>query len=173
MRRTSTCKPPKYLLMGTVFFFCCFKIHHTWGTSESLRSWLWDGEETWEANRLEVNYNEAQKKPLVESIKKTMCWLPDGKADLLLNFRANLIFGCHQQLPKKQSWSSNDVSIPFSLWAEKNLNATYRNRRGISEKLILLGIKLSLWRKNMLVILMNVYPELYFFKHNLFYCVMV
>lgn len=34
------------------------------------------------------------------STKKIVCWLPDSKADFFLNFRTNLIFWCHQQLPK-------------------------------------------------------------------------
>lgn len=88
--------------------FCSF---HKENVLPLVRSRFW-----WaELSRLQ----HAQRLLLQKALRKPICCLPDGKTDLLLNFRANLVFRCHQQLPKKQSWPPNDVSVPFSLWAEE------------------------------------------------------
>lgn len=70
------------------------------------------------------------EKHFAGSTKKVICRLPDGKADFLLNFRANVVFRCHQQLPQKQSRPSNDVSIPFSLWAEEKFKHHLQKHKG-------------------------------------------
>lgn len=147
--KTSTCKPSKCLPKGSFFFsFCCFKIQKL-GLSVYIDGWLgssgvgphtsplytWGPDWGWDKRHpgpqpAGKGTMQCRRSLLQESTKQVMCWSPDGKADFFLNLRANLISGCHQQLPKKQSRPANDVSIPFSLWAEEKFKHHLQKHKG-------------------------------------------
>lgn len=55
--------------------------------------------------------------------------LPDGQADLLLNFGADLVDRGHQELPKQKAWSPYDLPILLRLGAEEKFKNHLQDKR--------------------------------------------